>query len=256
MVECLFLEKEGLYHSAIFSSHKGLLVGRVFKEGKYYNGLLIDEDKKVGLIIEGGEDISFYSVRKCKDKYVAVGHKGKRAFLIFYRKDSGDILAFVGPEGILWQTDCALAVGGYKKDSWQLLLFDIKKNKALTFSSGENMYAYSFKRMSKGYVVVGRVGEEGNYDGFLLWLDRDLKPVKILKTGWKGNDYLRYTDGRWTVGRMEVEGDSEGLLVDLRGLKAFVYRREGFDYFRHIAKGLILGEVEDEDSLSVMAFQP
>lgn len=251
MVDCLFLENDALYHSAIFSSHKGLLVGRVFKEGKHYNGLIIDENKKVGIIVEGGEDISLYSVRECKDKYVAVGHKGRRTFVIFYRRDSGDVLALIGPEGILWQTDCALAVGGYEKDGWQLLLFDIKRNRTLTFSSGENMYAYSFKKALKGYVVVGRVGWEGNYDGFVLWLDRNLKPLKTLRTNWGGNDYLRYTDVRWAVGRIEMKEDSEGLLIDLKSLKAFAYRRQGFDYFRYIhpTKNLIMGEAEDEDTV-------
>ena len=67
----------------------------------------------------------------------------------------------------------------------------MKTNRALTFSSDENMYAYSFKNTLKGYVVVGRVGGEGNYDGFVLWLDRNLKPLKILRTNWEGNDYLR-----------------------------------------------------------------
>uniref|UniRef100_A0A7C2ZLA3 Uncharacterized protein n=1 Tax=Hydrogenobacter sp. TaxID=2152829 RepID=A0A7C2ZLA3_9AQUI len=127
----------------------------------------------------------------------------------------------------------------------------MKTNRALTFSSDENMYAYSFKNTLKGYVVVGRVGGEGNYDGFVLWLDRNLKPLKILRTNWEGNDYLRYTDGRWAVGRVEVGGDSEGLLIDIKSLKAFAHRRQGFDYFRYIhpTKNLIMGEAEDKDTI-------
>ena len=43
-----------------------------------------------------------------------MGHKGRRTFVIFYGGDAGDILALIGPEGILRHTDCALAVGGYE----------------------------------------------------------------------------------------------------------------------------------------------
>ena len=46
----------------------------------------------------------------------------------------------------------------------------MKTIRSLTFSSDENLYAFSFNNTLKGYVVVGRVGGEGNYDGFVLWL--------------------------------------------------------------------------------------
>ncbi|MFN7065445.1 MAG: hypothetical protein ACK4OF_04790 [Aquificaceae bacterium] len=238
-----------LYNSAIFSSDGSVLVGRVYKEGEGYKGLLIDEEKGFAYLLGLGnrEDIGLYSVKKCGDDYVAVGHWKDRVFVVFYHSVEENIKSFIGPKGILWQTDCHLAVGGYRGKTWHLFLLKVQEVTGKAFSSGEHIYAYSLAKEAKGYVVVGRVGRERNYDGFILTVDDRLRPKRSLRTGWREKDYLRYVEGGWAVGRMEVKGDSEGLLVELGNLSLSLYKRPGFDYFRFIypEKDLIFGEGEE-----------
>lgn len=251
MLECLVLQAEGLYNSALFASDGQVLVGRVFKEGKGYQALLVDKEKGIALILGGKGDEGLYSVKECGHVYVAVGHSGDRALFLFYEKASGRVRPFVGPKGILWQTDCNYAVGGAKEKLWHLFLVDLKNKKGRALSVGEHIYAYSLAESDRGYVLVGRIGQEGNYDSFILWMDYKMKPFRALRSAWRENDYLRYTNGSWAVGRLEIEGDSEGFIVGVEGLESLLYRRQGFDYFRYInlEVTLIAGEGEDRSGV-------
>ncbi len=249
MLECFLPKAEGLYNSAIFSSDGSVLVGRVFNEGMGYQALLVDEDKQVAFLLGSKKDESLYSVKDCNGSYVAVGHSGERSLILVYERSSGSMRSFVGPKGILWQVDCKYAVGGLEGKRWHLLIVDVKSRRAKALSARENIYAYSLARIDGGYVMVGRVGYEGNYDSFVLWTDTSMKPLKSIRSKWMENDYLRYTNGVWAVGRIELGGDSEGFVVNLTNLKSLVYRRQGFDYFRHMEGGFIWGEGEDKSHI-------
>lgn len=248
MIECLILQAEGLYNSAIFVSDGQVLAGRVFSEGKGYQALLVDEEKRIALLIGDKKDESLYGLKECGKSYIAVGHSGRRSLFLIYDRLSGRIRSFVGPEGILWQTNCEYGVGGIKENFWKLLILELRSKRGKALFGGENIYAYSFAKTGQRYVLVGRVGREGNYDSFILWTNNFMNPIKALRSGWRENDYLRYTNGNWAVGRIDIGEDSEGFVVELAGPRGIVYIRQGFDYFRYIGSdGLfIAGEGEDE----------
>ncbi|MFN4071614.1 MAG: hypothetical protein ACK4HT_08740, partial [Thermus caldifontis] len=66
------------------------------------------------------------------------------------------------------------------------------------------------------------------------------------------NDYLRFLGERGAVSRLEVQGDSEGLLLDWLGLgqgQARLLRRPGFDYLRAWRGAFLVGEAEVEGIL-------
>ncbi|MEJ5338087.1 MAG: hypothetical protein WHS43_00325 [Aquificaceae bacterium] len=251
MFECLLLQAEGLFNSAIFASDGHVLTGRVFSEGEGYQALLLDERRRIAFLIGDKRDESLYSVKKCGGNYVAAGHSGERSLLLIYNSTSGVISSFLGPEGILWQVSCEYAVGGLRENLWRLFIVEVAKRRGRAYSADNNIYAYSLAGTGGGYVVVGRVGEEGKYDGFILWTDPYMKPLKAIRSGWKENDYLRYTNGRWAAGRMEIGGDSEGFLVKLAGLESILYKRPGFDYFRFVSSdGLfIAGEGDGQNQV-------
>lgn len=168
MIECLLPQEKGVYNSAIFASDGQVLVGRVFSEGRGYQALLLDEEKRIALLIGDKEDESLYSVKKCGGGYIAAGHSGERSLLLVYNSTSGVISSFLGPEGILWQTNCEYAIGGLKENLWHLFIVEVTSRRGRAYSADENIYAYSFARTGGGYVVVGRVGKEGKTEGGLL----------------------------------------------------------------------------------------
>ncbi|MCS6956965.1 MAG: hypothetical protein RMK75_00690 [Aquificaceae bacterium] len=254
MLECLFIKQEGYYNSALFSSDKNVIVGRVYKGKRSYEALMLDEERATAFVFGTKGDEGLYSVKECNGKYWAVGHSGNNSLLVMYDRERRKVKQYIGPKGILWQVDCQLAVGGQKGKRWHLMLLSLDGKKVKIYSHEENIYAYSLVKTEGGYVVVGRVGKEGNYDGFLLWLNQKQKPTEALKTNWKENDYLRYVGSRLAVGRLEVDGDSEGLLVDLESLRAKIYRRQGFDYFRYADKDKVFGEGDDGDGLRKALF--
>ncbi|RMH80367.1 MAG: hypothetical protein D6674_03845 [Acidobacteria bacterium] len=241
-MECLSIE-----NSALFAGDNHLLVGRVYVQGYGHQALILDEKVKRAYLLGGVENESLYSVKTCPWGYAAVGHSGERALILLYKRNS--LRAYLGPKGILWQTDCHIAVGGKEGRQWNLLIVDLKTKRGKVYAARGNIYAYSFDKLEDNYRLVGRVGPEGNYDGFVLTLGRGLYVRKALRSGWMENDYLRFVRKGIAVGRFEVGGNSEGFLFELKDMRTYLYRREGFDYFRQAYDGLIFGEAEDENGV-------
>ncbi|TFU27215.1 hypothetical protein E0687_02340 [Thermus tengchongensis] len=258
MMSCLLLST--LLGSALFAGLGEVGVGRLWVEGGH-RALVVTSHGAYAL--EAGEDSALYGLARTPEGFLTVGHLGKSLLRVGLDPKGKPLWAEAGGQGILWGTDGRFAWGGYMgPGGWEALVLDLVRERALRLPLTGQGYAYGGLYRQGVLFLVGRVEGAGGFDGFLLGL-----PVTGpgqpwaygYRSGWPENDYLRFLGGRGAVGRLEVKGDSEGLLLDWLGLsqgKARLLRRPGFDYFRAWHGAFLVGEAEVDGILEGLWIGP
>lgn len=167
--------------------------------------------------------------------------------------------------GILWGTDGRFAWGGYRgSKGWEALAIDLVRERALRLPLPGQGYAYGGLYRHGVLFLVGRVEGKGGFDGFFLGQrEADFSRGEGLaygyQSGWPENDYLRFLGEKGAVGRLEVNGDSEGLLLNwlrLQKGRAWLFGRPGFDYLRAWQGPFLVGEAEVEGVLQGLWLKP
>ncbi|MFN3179891.1 MAG: hypothetical protein ACK41R_07085 [Thermus sp.] len=246
MAPCLILST--LLGSALFAGLGEVAVGRLWAEGGH-RALVVAQSGAHVLTRE--ENSALYGLARTPDGYLAVGHVGKALLQVGLDQKGEALWARVGGQGILWGTDGRFAWGGYPgPEGWEALALDLAGERAWRLPLPGQGYAYGGLYCQGVLFLVGRVEGAGGFDGFLLGLPltHPSPPWAYgYRTAWPENDYLRFLGERGAVGRLEVQGDSEGLLLDWLGLrqgKAQLLRRPGFDYLRAWRGAFLVGEAE------------
>ncbi|WP_105317724.1 hypothetical protein [Thermus tenuipuniceus] len=260
MATCLILST--LLGSSLFAGLGEVTVGRLLVEGGH-RALAVAQSSAYALVKE--ENSALYDLAPTPDGYLAVGHVGEALLRLELDPQGNPVRALAGGRGILWGTDGRFAWGGYRgPGGWEALALDLVAERAIRLPLPGQGYAYGGLYRHGALFLVGRVEGEGGFDGFFLGLRaRDFLGeggwAYGYQSGWPGNDYLRFLGERGAVGRLEAQGDSEGLLLDWLGLsqgKARLLRRPGFDYLRAWHGAFLVGEAEVEGVLEDLWIGP
>ncbi|HID05297.1 MAG TPA: hypothetical protein EYP20_05780 [Aigarchaeota archaeon] len=243
---------EGTF-AVVERGEKVCLAGRIDSEGRGY-------DAMVGVLVESfyrvssrREDYS-YTLESYGEKCIAgittTGRGNMDIALVTFGDGNPEVVLSLGGTGedMLWYMrkveNGYVLVGGVRFVNWDILVIklndDLEPEWHLRIGTERNEYAYGVAEREGFYYVVGRSDYRLGWDGFILTLSQEglLKSAKLLGT--EGKDYLRYVevlDGfLLSVGRTEVDGDSDVLLCDERD-RCVIYDVEEFDYGRVIVKG-------------------
>ena len=239
MPSCLLLST--LLGSALFAGLGEVAVGRLLVEGGHRALIL---GPAGAYLLEGEANSALYGLARMPGGYLAVGHLGERLLRVTLDAEGRPLAALVGGQGILWGTDGRFAWGGHLgPQGWQALVLEGTRAHRLPLPA--EGYAYGGLYRAGVLFLVGRVASPGGFDAFFLGLKDGY--AQGYQSGFPGNDYLRFLGERGAVGRLEVEGDSEGLVLDWPGLlrgKARLLRRPGFDYLRAWQGAYLVGEAE------------
>lgn len=190
-----------------------------------------------------------YSVIPYKDGCLAgvvfkEGGKHKIA-LVYYTRKTVKVLKVISKSGnlMLWQlykTENGLSlVGGIKTEHWKPFLLELSQNlKEISFKVlNLNGYFYSVVKWKGITFAVGRVKRE-TWDAFIYKKSNDREEIYFLDSG--GKDYLRFVNvvhGKpVAVGRVEINKDSDFLIVDLESLKYYLYDVGEYDYARAVSE--------------------
>lgn len=248
-----------LLGSALFAGLGEVAAGRLLVEGGH-RALVVAQSGAHVLAKE--EDSALYGLARTPDGYLAVGHVGKALLQVGLDQTGKPLWAKAGGQGILWGTDGRFAWGGHLgPKGWEALVLDLAEERAWRLPLPGQGYAYGGLYRHGVLFLVGRVEGKGGFDGFLLGLPlaRPGGWAYGYQSGWPGNDYLRFLGEKGAVGRLEVAGDSEGLLLDWVGLlrgEAQLFRRPGFDYLRAWRGSFLVGEAEVEGVLQGLWLGP
>ncbi|TBH20584.1 hypothetical protein [Thermus thermamylovorans] len=249
---CLLLAT--LLGSALFAGLGEVAVGRLLVEGGH-RALVLGPGGAYAL--GEGENSALYGLAPRAGGYLAVGHLGEGLLWAELDGRGKPLAAFAGGQGILWGTDGRFAWGGHRgPGGWEALAL-AGRERALRLPLPGEGYAYGGFYRHGTLFLVGRVAGPGGFDAFFLGLRGGR--AWGYRSGFPGNDYLRFLGERGAVGRLEVEGDSEGLLLDWRGLQtgeALLVRRPGFVYLRAWQGPFLAGEVEVEGVLQGLWIGP
>ncbi len=112
-----------------------------------------------------------------------------------------------------------LAVGRTEStgDSDVLLIFP-KMGKFVVYDSGSFDYGRAFELTDRGLVLVGDIYRDGSFEGFILFLDKELNPVEGYALGGYDTESLRFIDGKYFVGySYSFTMDNDVLLGSLEG---------------------------------------
>ncbi len=257
MASCWILST--LLGSALFAGLGEVAVGRLLVEGGH-QALVVTQE---GAHTLAKRDSALYGLARTPEGFLAVGHLGKSLLRVGLDPKGKPLWAEAGGQGILWGTDGRFAWGGYMgPGGWEALVLDLLGERAFHLPLPGQGYAYGGLYRQGVLFLVGRVEGAGGFDGFLLGFPvaRPKQPWAYgYRSGWPENDYLRFLGERGAVGRLEVRGDSEGLLLDWLGLsqgKARLLRRPGFDYLRAWRGAFLVGEAEVDGVLEGLWISP
>lgn len=257
MASCWILPT--LLGSALFAGLGKVAVGRLLVE-RGHQALVVTRE---GAHILAEKDSALYGLARTPEGFLAVGHLGKSLLRVGLDPKGKPLWAEAGGQGILWGTDGRFAWGGYMgPGGWEALVLDLVGERAFRLPLSGQGYAYGGLYRQGVLFLVGRVEGAGGFDGFLLGfpVTRPGQPWAYgYRSGWPENDYLRFLGERGAVGRLEVRGDSEGLLLEWLGLsqgKARLLRRPGFDYLRAWRGAFLVGEAEVDGVLEGLWIGP
>ncbi|WP_461830228.1 hypothetical protein [Aquifex sp.] len=190
-----------------------------------------------------------YSVIPYKDGCLAgvvfeEGRKHKIA-LVYYTRKEEKVLKVISKSGnlMLWQVykteDGLSLVGGIKGKHWKPFILELSedlKEKSLKVLN-LNGYFYSVVEWKGITFAVGRVKRK-TWDALIYKKTGTKEELHILDSG--GKDYLRFVNvvhGKpIAVGRTEIKGESDFLIVDLENLKYYLYDVAEYDYARAIGE--------------------
>lgn len=256
---CLLLST--LLGSALFAGLGEVGVGRLLVEGGH-RALVVTP--RGAYALEGEANSALYGLARRPGGYLAVGHLGEGLLWAELDGEGRPLAAYAGGRGILWGTDGRFAWGGHRgPGGWEALAL-VGRERALRLPLPGEGYAYGGFHRHGVLFLVGRVAGQGGSESFFLGLEASGPTSRAAlaygyRSGWPGNDYLRYLGEQGAVGRLEVDGDSEGLLLDWRGLRtgqALLVRRPGFVYLRAWQGPFLAGEVEVEGVLQGLWIGP
>ncbi len=224
------------------SSDGYLLVGGVHDED--WDTLVVKLDKNLKLLWSkriGTEAEEYaYGVVEFKGRYYIVGRSNARgnwdAFVLELGKDGElfssklfgserkDYLRYVGI-----YRDRVLAIGRTEAlgNSDILLLFP-ESGEYHVYDGGDFDYGRVFQEIKGGLVLMGDTYNDGDSDGMVLFLDRDMKVLKGYAVGGEGVDSIRYLDGNFFAGyTYSITLDNDMMIGRLTGdCPAFVKKKE------------------------------
>ena len=196
-----------------------------------------------------GEASYAYSVIPFKDGCLAgvvFKEKGKHKIaLVYYTKKRIKVLKTLSKQGdlMLWQihkSDGVLSlVGGIKTEHWKPFLMELSEHLKEKSFKVLNLkgYFYSVVKWKGITFAVGRVKRK-TWDALIYKKTDNREEIYFLDSG--GKDYLRFVnvvhDKPVAVGRAEINGDSDFLIVDLENLKYYLYDVGEYDYARAISE--------------------
>ncbi len=196
-----------------------------------------------------GEASYSYSVIPYRDGCLAgvvFEEEGKhKVALVYYTRKEKKVLKVISKQGdlMLWQIykaqDGLSLVGGIKEKHWKPFILELdedleeKSFKVLNLKG----YFYSVTKWKGVTFAVGRVKGK-TWDALIYKKNGAEEEIYILDSG--GKDYLRFVEvvhGKpVAVGRTEIKGESDFLIVDLDSLNYYLYDVGEYDYARAVSE--------------------